>query len=381
MAGIYLHIPYCRQACYYCDFHFSTNLSTREAMIAGLCGELSLQKGYLDNKVVETIYLGGGTPSLLTGTELQRIFESIRQHFTLSSAPEITLEANPDDLTDRSLEEMSDAGVNRLSIGIQSFDDAVLRALNRIHNGAAARDSVRRARAKGFQNISVDLIYAIPQQNIERWTKNIEEAVELEPQHISSYTLTIEEKTVLGKWARQGKFNPLDDDSAADQHDVLVDHLAAAGFEHYEVSNFARPGYRSRHNTGYWLGMEYLGIGPGAHSFNGISRQHNVRDNRRYIAALQRNEIPATLELLSQEDKLNEYMLISLRTSWGIDLEKVRRDFGVDISDVRKDYIEILRKKELATVTGNTLALTRKGLLLADEIALNLLPSGSQRPG
>lgn len=350
-------------------------------MIDSLCRELALQKGYLGDEPVETIYLGGGTPSLLSETEMEHIFESVRKHFTLSAAPEITLEANPDDLTDQLLDDMRAAGVNRLSIGIQSFDDDVLRALNRIHNGAAARESVRRARSKGFHNISVDLIYAIPRQDIANWKRNIGEAVALEPQHISSYTLTIEEKTVLGKWARQGRFKPSDDDAAADQYEVLVEQLATAGFEHYEVSNFARPGYRSKHNTSYWLGRKYLGVGPGAHSFNGTTRQYNVRDNRRYIAALQHDQIPATHELLSNEDQLNEYMLISLRTSWGIDMKKIAQDFGVSITDLRRDYIAFLQEKQLATVTGNTLALTRKGLLLADEIALNLLPAGSQRPG
>jgi oxygen-independent coproporphyrinogen-3 oxidase len=381
MAGIYIHIPFCRQACYYCDFHFSTNLSTRDAMIEALCQELRLQKSYLQGEKIETVYLGGGTPSLLTGAELQRIFGVVRQQFDVQTQAEITLEANPDDLTDETLTALLDVGVNRLSIGIQSFDDDVLRALNRIHNGTAARDSVLRAQAKGFGNISIDLIYAIPNQDLERWSENIAEAIRLNPQHISSYSLTVEEKTMLGKWTKQGKFHPVNDDTAADQHDRLVDLLAAADFEHYEVSNFARPGYRSQHNTSYWLGKKYLGTGPGAHSFDGASRQYNVRDNRKYIASLSQNEIPATLEVLSSEDKLNEYLLISLRTSWGLDLEKLRRQFGVNLMADHSVYIQNLQKEHLATVYGNSLVLTRKGLLLADEIALSLIPQGSQPKG
>ncbi|HTF17781.1 MAG TPA: radical SAM family heme chaperone HemW [Chryseolinea sp.] len=381
MAGIYIHIPFCRQACYYCDFHFSTNLGTRDAMVDAISHEFKLRKGYLADDKVETIYLGGGTPSLLTGKELRHIFDAIRQHFVLADLPEITLEANPDDLTDEMLVTLKDVGVNRLSIGIQSFDDDILRSLNRIHNGRAARDSVLRAQAIGFNNISIDLIYAIPDQDLERWSENIAEAIRLNPQHISSYTLTIEEKTILGKWTKQGKFHPVDDDTAADQHDRLVDLLGGADFEHYEVSNFARPGYRSQHNTSYWLGKKYLGIGPGAHSFDGSTRQYNVRDNRKYIGSLAQDEIPATLEVLSEQDKLNEYLLISLRTSWGLDLEKVRRQFGVDLRQARGGYLQNLEKERLATVTGSTLVLTRKGLLLADEIALSLIPQGSQPAG
>lgn len=381
MAGIYIHIPYCRQACYYCDFHFSTSLGTRDAMVDALTRELLLQKEYLGGEKIETIYLGGGTPSLLKGDELRRIFGVLQQEFVLEAFPEITLEANPDDLTDETLTTFREIGVNRLSIGIQSFDDDVLRSLNRIHNGTAARDSVLRAQAMGFNNISIDLIYAIPNQNLERWSENIVEAIRLNPQHVSSYTLTIEEKTLLGKWTRQGKFRPVDDDTAADEHDRLVDLLGAADFEHYEISSFARPGYRSRHNTSYWLGKKYLGIGPGAHSFDGATRQYNIRDNRKYIASLARNEIPSTLEVLSAADKLNEYLLISLRTSWGLDLAKVRRQFGVNLLLDRGSYIQNLAKEHLATVNGDTLVLTRKGLLLADEIALSLIPRGSQPEG
>lgn len=350
-------------------------------MVKALVDELMLRKEYLANSPIETIYFGGGTPSVLSAEELQMVFEALRQHFPIDKGAEISLEANPDDLTDDVLSVYRDAGINRLSIGIQSFDDDVLRSLNRIHNGMAARRSVEMAQKKGFDNISVDLIYAIPGQDLNHWTANVKAAVELNPQHISSYSLTIEEKTMLGKWTKQGKFRATDDDSAADQYDQLVDILQEAGFEHYEVSNFARPGYRSGHNTSYWLGKHYLGIGPGAHSFNGDSRQFNVRDNRKYIASLQQGKIPATVELLTARDKVNEYLLISLRTCWGVDLTHLRNYFRVDLFEDHGNYIQNLEKEGLATVTGTTLVLTRKGLLLADEIALNLIPQRSQLMG
>lgn len=343
--------------------------------------ELVLRKDYLQNSPIETIYFGGGTPSVLSRKELQSIFDTLSANFSIAGSAEITLEANPDDLTDEALDLYKDIGVNRLSIGIQSFDDAVLRSLNRIHNGTAARTSVLKAQEKGFDNISIDLIYAIPQQDLERWTDNVMEAIQLNPQHISSYSLTIEEKTMLGKWEKQGKFKAADDDFAADQHERLVDLLNDAGFEHYEVSNFAKAGYRSRHNTSYWLGKNYLGIGPGAHSFNSESRQYNVRDNRKYISALSQDLIPSTVEILTFQEKVNEYLLISLRTSWGIDLAHLRNHFRVNLFEDHGDYIKNLEKEGLATVTGDMLVLTRKGLLLADEIAVNLLPSGSQLDG
>lgn len=350
-------------------------------MVTSLAEEISLRKVYLGDEKIETIYFGGGTPSLLTEAELRHLLVSIESHFDVVPNAEITIEANPDDLTDEALSSLRLVGVNRLSIGIQSFDDQVLVALNRVHNGAAARQSVQRAQGHGFDNISIDLIYAIPQQDNALWLQNIAQAIELNPQHISSYSLTIEEKTMLGKWTKQGRFHPVNDDTAADQHDLLVDKLQEAGFEHYEVSNFARPGYRSRHNTSYWLGTKYLGIGPGAHSFDGDSRQYNVRDNRKYIASIASGQIPATREILSQQDKLNEYFLISLRTNWGINLERLRKEFGVNLRETQASYIEKLEKEHLATVTGDNLILTAKGLLLADELALNLIPQGSQLKG
>ena len=380
VAGIYIHIPFCRQACYYCDFHFSINLSGRTELVNALVREIEIQKTYLGSEPIETLYFGGGTPSLLTADELALIMQAVGDHFTLVRGPEITLEANPDDLTPDKLSELRSLGVNRLSIGIQSFNDSFLSALNRIHNATLARDSVRNAQRAGFDNISIDVIYAIPGMDIDEWRRNLKEAVQLDTQHISSYTLTVEDKTLFGKWTRQGKFHPVDDDAAADQHETMAEYLDGAGFEHYEVSNFSRLGYRSRHNTSYWLDRKYLGIGPGAHSYDSATRQYNVRNNRQYVASIQKGELPATREVLSADDKLSEYLLLSLRTSWGADLVKLNREFGFNPLVQRPDYMQQLVQRGFATVTGDALVLSRKGRLLADEIVASLLVDRSH-PG
>lgn len=322
MAGLYLHIPFCAQACHYCDFHFSTNLRTRSEIVDALRKELGMQQHYLQNEPLATIYFGGGTPSLLDARELEAIFSSIREHFTVEQSAEITLEANPDDLTPQRLESFRNLGINRLSIGIQSFDDDVLKFLNRSHNSQAASQCVIRARQAGFNNISVDLIYAIPGQNDSAWTENIRQAIGLQPNHISSYSLTIEEKTVFGKWSSKGTLNAVSDDIAAVQFETLMTILEKEGFDHYEISNFARPGFQSQHNSSYWRQQKYLGIGPSAHSYNGESRQFNISNNTAYQKAIQTGKIPFEREVLTVEDRINEYLLTGLRTSWGCDLEK-----------------------------------------------------------
>lgn len=350
-------------------------------MVDALCRELDLRRTYLGGEVVETIYFGGGTPSLLTAAELARILETVRGSFAIAHNAEITLEANPDDLGAPALALLRALGINRLSIGIQSFDDGILASLNRIHDAASGRESIRRAKAAGFDNISIDMIYAIPGLDNTRWRENVEEAIQQAPQHISSYTLTIEDKTLFGKWQRQGKLHAVADDVAADQYEIMAGRLEQAGFEHYEVSNFARPGYRSRHNSSYWLDRPYLGVGPGAHSYDMVSRQYNVRDNNQYIARLAHDNIPATTEVLSRADKINEYLLISLRTNWGADLAKLRDELHFDVLQQHTRYIGNLESNGLATVTGNALVLTSKGRLLADEIVTNLAVDGSQRDG
>lgn len=369
MAGIYLHIPFCKQACHYCDFHFSTQQDNKTELVQALCQELALQKNYLGNEAVETIYLGGGTPSLLSEKELGDLFHSIHKHFAVTEDAEITLEANPDDLSLENLQAFKKAGINRLSIGIQSFDNAILKFLNRAHSAKEATDCVNLARKVGFGNISIDLIYAIPSQSDDLWIKNIEQAIALSPEHVSAYSLTIEEKTVFGNWLKKGKLKIESDEAAAGQMEILMNLLGDAGYEHYEISNFCRPDYYSRHNSSYWKQKKYLGIGPSAHSYNGSSRQFNIKNNSLYIQSLSQGKIPFEIETLSRANLINEYLLTTLRTSWGCDLNYLVTHFSFDLSVDRKKEIDQFQLLGLIEGKENVLVLTQKGKLLADKIA------------
>lgn len=371
MAGIYLHIPFCKQACHYCDFHFSTNTSMMDDMVEALKHEILLQQQYLQNQPVETIYFGGGTPSMLPSLRIKELLNLIREKFPVKD-PEVTLEANPDDLNPAKLRELRLAGVNRLSIGIQSFQDDVLKFLNRAHNSSSALECVRDSRAAGFDNISIDLIYAIPGQTEDAWKKNIEQALALNPEHISSYSLTIEEKTVFGKWSAAGKLKNISDDQSATQLEMLVDLLEKAGYHQYEVSNFCRPGFESKHNSSYWKRKFYLGVGPGAHSYNGSSRQFNVRNNHLYLQSLKRNIIPFEIENLSGSDQINDYLMTTLRTTWGTDLKVLSEEFGYDVLKAHKGYIASLLSTGLAIVENDFLILTKRGKMMADKIASDL---------
>lgn len=371
MAGIYFHIPFCKQACHYCDFHFSTNLTLKSEIINSIIEEINLQKGYLNEQRVETIYFGGGTPSLLSITELNALLGAIRKNFLMDEDLEVTLEANPDDITFEKLNHWRESGVNRLSIGIQSFDDDVLKFLNRNHSGEAGLRCIEDAGKAGFQNISIDLIYAIPTQDNDQWIKNIQQAIKLNPQHISSYSLTIEEKTVFGRWSSIGKLNAVSDEIAAEQLEILMHELNHAGYDQYEVSNFGKPTYYSRHNSNYWNQKHYLGVGPSAHSYNGSSRQYNISNNHLYVRSLSEKKIPFEREVLTKEDLINEYLLTSLRTKWGCNLEKLTKDFNYDLSSKRL-YLEKLKSNGLSQIINNILILTNKGKLLADKIASDL---------
>lgn len=341
-------------------------------MVDALVRELELQKTYLGEEPVETVYFGGGTPSLLSVAEIETLLQAVAKNFTRVPAGEITLEANPDDLHAEKLVALRTAGVNRLSIGIQSFDDQVLHFLHRAHSASAAQQCLEQARAAGFNNISLDLIYAIPGQPVETWRENILRALSFAPEHISSYSLTIEEKTAFGKWAATGKLKAVEDDLAAAQLEMLVEMLDTAGYEQYEVSNFARPGYYSRHNSSYWQQKKYLGIGPSAHSYDGQSRQYNVANNHLYLRGLQADTIPFTREALTPEDVINDYLLTTLRTSWGTDLRKLRQEFQYDLQALHGPYLDTLCVESLAIVSGDTLRLTRRGKMLADKIAADL---------
>lgn len=372
MAGLYLHIPFCKQACYYCDFHFSTNQEKKAEMIKAFAQEIELQKDYLNGESINTIYFGGGTPSLLSPEELRLLMDAIRKYFSVSPSSEVTLEANPDDLTKEKLLQLKELGINRLSIGIQSYDDAVLQFLNRAHDSVAAENCVGMAHEAGFNNISIDLIYAIPNQNHQAWTKNIERALALKPNHISSYSLTIEEKTAFGRWAASGKLTVMDDEFAATQLIMLVDKLEENGFEQYEVSNFALPNFQSQHNSSYWKQQKYLGIGPSAHSYNGVSRQFNINNNHLYLKSIEKNSIPATLEVLTQAEMINDYLLTTLRTSWGANLRTLEENFNYNLMAEHELYIKSLTAKGLAQIENGKLILTKAGKLFADKIASDL---------
>ncbi len=372
MAGIYIHIPFCKQACHYCDFHFSTQQDYRDQMVESICKEIRLRADYLHRDTIGTIYLGGGTPSLLSDSNLHSLLENIRKTFIVEPDPEITLEANPDDLTKEKLHALRQAGVNRLSIGIQSFDNSILSYLNRAHDGQMALRCVMDARESGFENISLDLIYAIPGLGDELWKATIDKTLELHPQHISSYAMTIEEKTVFGNRAKKGTLKVVEDDKAATQLQILVDLLEEKNYEQYEVSNFSLPHFRSRHNSSYWRDVPYVGVGPSAHSYDGRRRAFNIRNNQQYLRSISRGEVPLTQEILSRGDKINEYLLTSLRTSWGLDLNRLKTDFAFDLFEKHASYLRILLENNLGIISNDTLVLTKAGKLLADKIASDL---------
>lgn len=372
MSGIYLHIPFCKQACYYCNFHFSTSLSQKDALVAALLEEMELQRSYLGGQAVNTVYFGGGTPSLLTETDLRQLMEKLHQLFNIRSDAEITLEANPDDLLPDKLRQLKAAGVNRLSIGVQSFHEADLIWMNRAHNSQQALQCLHDAQAAGFRNLSIDLIYGGPTLSDEGWEQNVQQAIALKIPHLSCYALTVEPGTTLDHLIRKHKMQPVDPDKAARHFEMLMRWTAAAGYEHYEISNFALSGWHSRHNSSYWKLVPYLGLGPSAHSFNGHSRQWNVSNNTRYIQSLQHGKAPFEIETLTPAIQLNEYIMTSLRTSRGCNLELVEARFGAD----KRKQLEAAGRKFIAAgkmeLRESSLVLTREGKLFADGIAAEL---------
>ncbi|AWO01715.1 coproporphyrinogen III oxidase [Chitinophaga alhagiae] len=369
MAGIYLHIPFCKKACHYCNFHFSTSLQNREELVECLHVEAAMQKDYLAGRPVQTIYFGGGTPSLLPPPVISGLLDTLRCHYNVQPDAEITLEANPDDLEAATLEGLKAAGINRLSIGIQSFFEEDLRWMNRAHNAQQAEACIVQARAAGFDNFSIDLIYGGPTLSHEHWRQNVAKAVALEVPHLSCYALTVEPGTALDHFIRHHKVPAIDPDRAAQHFELLMQWLEEAGYEHYEISNFALPGKRSRHNSSYWQGKPYLGLGPSAHSFNISSRQWNVANNALYIQGVRKGSLAFEKELLSPQMALNEYIMISLRTEAGCNLDVVAERFGpeksLQLHAAGKEFIEKGWMKEEAT----TLRLTRAGKFFADGIA------------
>lgn len=372
MAGIYIHIPYCKQACHYCDFHFSTNLKTKADLIDAICSEIKLRSNYLSSKNIETIYFGGGTPSMLTTTELDAILSTVYGEFHVSDGAEVTLEANPDDLSKENLNDFRSQGINRLSIGIQSFNDTFLKKFNRAHTAGMALEAVDNARKAKFENISVDLIYGVPDQNLAEFEDDLKKVTTLNTEHISIYGLTIEENTVFGKWEKSKKLHPIDEETAARQFESIMDHLPKAGFRQYEVSNFCRENFESRHNSSYWAGKKYLGLGPAAHSFDGDSRQFNIANNAKYIASIKKGEIPCQIEVLSKTDMVNEYILTKIRTEAGICFEEMKNRFGFDFEKKYQKQIALYQSNGLI-LTNGSLALTKAGRLVADGITASFI--------
>jgi oxygen-independent coproporphyrinogen-3 oxidase len=371
MPGIYIHIPFCKKACHYCDFHFSTSLQYADEMVDSICKEILLKKDRI-NGSVGSIYLGGGTPSILPQHHLLKIFDTINHVFAVDSNAEITIETNPDDLTAQKLKELRQLPVNRFSVGIQSFYNEDLVWMNRAHNADEAESCIKRSQDAGFENLTLDLIYGYPLLTDAKWLNNIEKAINLQVPHISAYALTVEPKTALAYAIKTKKQPPVSDNQSAAQFIILMDQLQNAGFEHYEISNFALPQQYAVHNTNYWKGIDYLGIGPSAHGFDGHNRYINPANNALYMQELSHNKLPEFVEELSKNDRFNEYIMTSLRTMWGIDLEKINTDFGRDFLTETKHNIALLENKDWLIATENKIKLSPAGKLFADHVASEL---------
>jgi oxygen-independent coproporphyrinogen-3 oxidase len=378
VSGIYLHIPFCKQACHYCNFHFSTSLKHKEVLIDAMLKEIEMRKDYLKTATLGSIYFGGGTPSLLSHRDLEILFDKIYDNFKVHDNAEITLEANPDDLDRSKLRVLQQLPVNRLSIGVQSFFDEDLKFWNRAHNQKEAESCIKSAQDAGFHNLTVDLIYGSPTTSDEHWKFNIEKLLSFEIPHLSCYALTVEEKTALAHFVNKGKTEAPSDEHAANQFEMLMEAMYENGYDHYEISNFAKPGFYAVHNAAYWKGEHYLGIGPAAHSFNGYSRQWNIANNSFYIKtieSLSKNEAPQNplfeKEMLTPAQQYNEYVMTGLRTIWGCSEEK----FDVFGESLKKNFLKkaqtFLESGHMTFKAGNYI-LTNKGKLLADQIASEL---------
>jgi oxygen-independent coproporphyrinogen-3 oxidase len=373
MAGIYLHIPFCKQACTYCNFHFSTSLQRKDEMLDALLREIKMQRHYLQGQPVETIYIGGGTPSLLTADEIKILTEAVYKNYNVTTLKEFTLEANPDDLDTAYLKTLRTTAVNRLSIGVQSFRETDLRYMNRAHNVQQADYAIKAAQDAGFGHLTIDLIYGTPGLTDADWLHNLSRLSTLQIPHFSAYALTVEEGTALESAIKKKKAIPVDAGQSAGQFQLLMEQVKIMGYDHYEISNFALPGMYAVHNTNYWRGIPYLGIGPSAHSFNGTERRWNVANNALYIKGLlQDNKLIYDNEILTRVQHLNEYIMTSLRTMWGCDLEKIRNEWGNEyVAQVIESSYQFKEKKWMVE-QENKLIITDEGKLFADRIAGDL---------
>lgn len=374
MSGIYVHIPYCHQACNYCDFHFSTSLKSKTDLIKSILLELDLRANYLTSRNINTIYFGGGTPSILTETDLFLILEKIYKIYSVDNDAETTIECNPEDLVIDKLKELKRLEFNRLSIGLQSFNDEELKWMNRNHTSDQSESSIKRAQDKGFENITIDLIYGSKFSNLKNWKSTLQKAISLKVNHISSYNLTVETKTKLGFDVQKNIEQQISDEKSAELFIEMIDMLSKNQFIHYEISNFAKEGFISKHNSNYWKGIEYIGIGPSAHSFNGVSRQWNINNNNLYIKLLsEKSDRYFEKEVLSETDRFNENLLTGLRTMWGINLNELKKNYSNLIcKDFDEKIVKLIRQDSLILSGDGTAVLTLKGKLMADKIAADL---------
>lgn len=373
MAGIYIHIPFCKTRCIYCDFYSTTRSELKERYVRALCRELEMRREYLRGEPIETIYLGGGTPSQLDEGDLLRIFETIRTVYGMEHCQEITLEANPDDLTETYVTMLRRLPFNRISMGIQTFDDATLKLLNRRHNAAQAIEAVDRCRRAGFANISIDLIYGLPGETDERWKQDLQQAVALNVEHISAYHLTYEEGTRLYELLQARRIREVDEESSVRFFSTLMDTLTDAGYEHYEISNFCRPGMHSRHNTSYWKGIPYLGCGASAHSFDRRTREWNVASIDEYIRALEDGHRLYETEPRDPDTAYNECVMTSLRTRQGLSLEEVEKEYGTVLRQYCTDMAQPYLKDGKLEMRDGRLRLTREGIFVSDGIISDLM--------
>lgn len=371
MSGIYIHIPFCKQACHYCDFHFSTSLKKKDEMVSALAKEIAMRKDEFKDETVATIYFGGGTPSILDVDDLKMLIDVVYQNYKVDDNPEITVEANPDDLTEDRIIQLSKNNVNRLSIGIQSFFEDDLKMMNRAHDSQEAQQCLEIA-TQYFDNISLDLIYGVPNMSNEKWKQNIEKALSFGIPHISSYALTVEPKTALDKFIKKGIIKQPDDEVAQEHFYILVETLKENGFIHYELSNFGKPDYFSKNNSSYWLGKKYIGIGPSAHSYDGVNRGWNISNNTLYIKAIEENRLPIETEKLTLTDRYNEYIMTGLRTIWGVSLDRIKNEFGLKYLDYLNKESKRFLEDDLLAIEDNVLQTTKKGKFLCDGIASDL---------
>ena len=372
MAGIYIHIPYCKQACHYCDFHFSTNFRNVDDLIRHMLKEVELQIDYLQGEEVKTIYFGGGTPSAIDPKYIDQLIGKVKSHHKVSNDAEISLESNPDDLTEDKIIAWQKSGINRLSVGVQSFFDEHLTMMNRAHNQKQAVVGLKLAQKLGINNITMDLIYGIPGMTLEKWQRNLDLFFSLNLPHLSAYGLTIEPQTHLGHLVAKHKVKVENDDMYNEQFRLLIAEAERNGFVHYEISNFSKPNYYSRHNTAYWFGEKYVGIGPSSHSFDGTNRQWNTSSNLKYINLISKGKVPFEIESLSKEDQYNEYILTRLRTKWGLDENQIKTQFGADFQNNLKALIAPYLASNHVEKIENCYILTRQGKFLADKISSDL---------